>query len=112
VGNGLISPLIEEFKMKEESLVLGMKANKGTMDNGSAYDSTHVYVQTKLDESRGNAKGFAVADYTFGLSENFEPFKKQTFPFMATLTFEIVTTGKTQKMQLVSVVPIPQIKGS
>ena len=48
--------------------VLGMKSNKGSMDNGSTYDSTKVYVETPLDETRGNAKGFAVAEYTFGLS--------------------------------------------
>lgn len=94
------------MQFKTQVKVLGMKANKGQMDNGSSYDSTRVYVETSLDESRGNAKGFAVADYTFGLSNEFERFKTLNFPFMATASFELVTTGKMQKTQLVGLEPM------
>ena len=88
--------------------VLGMKANKGSMDNGSTYDSTKVYVETALDESRGNAKGFASAEYTFGLASEYERFKALTFPFEAMATLELVTTGKMQKTQMIALVPIVQ----
>lgn len=99
------------MKFQSTVKVLGMKANKGTMDNGSAYDSTKVYVETQLDETRGNAKGFAVADYTLGLSTEFERFKGLAFPFLATASFELVTTGKMQKTQLVALEPVP-VKGA
>lgn len=100
------------MRMQSQVKVLGMKSNKGSMDNGSSYDSTKVYVETPLDESRGNAKGFAVAEYTFGLSTEFDRFKNQTYPFMATAHFEFVTTGKMQKTQLVDLQPLTPAKGA
>lgn len=90
--------------------VLGMKASKGTMENGTAFDSTKVYVETELDESRGNAKGFAGVEYNFGLAEEFNKYKHLTFPFIADATVEIVTTGKAQKTQLVDLRPIETAK--
>jgi len=92
--------------------VLGMKSNKGSMDNGQQYDSTKVYVETPLDETKGNAKGFAVAEYTLGLSNEFEKFKGLAFPFEATATLEIVTTGKMQKTQMTALVPVASAKGA
>jgi len=100
------------MKFNTQIKVLGMKANKGTMDNGAAYDSTRVYVETPLDEARGNAKGFAVADYVYNLSNEFERFKALAFPFMANATFEQVTTGKMQKIQLVDLQAIAPVKGA
>lgn len=90
--------------------VLGMKASKGTMENGTAFDSTKVYVETELDASRGNAKGFAGVEYNFGLAEEFNKFKHLNFPFMAEATVEIVTTGKAQKTQLVDLRPAEMAK--
>lgn len=92
--------------------VLGMKANKGSMDNGQQYDSTKVYVETPLDETKGNAKGFAVAEYTLGLASEFDRFKGMTFPFEATATLELVTTGKMQKTQMTALVPVIATKGA
>jgi hypothetical protein len=37
--------------------ILGMKASKGVMDNGQAFDSTKIYVETRLDESKGSVIG-------------------------------------------------------
>jgi hypothetical protein len=85
--------------------VLGMKASKGTMDNGSAFDSTKVYVETRLDESKGTQKGFAVAEYNFGLAAEFDKFKHLPFPMMAEVEFEQITNGKTVKTVVVSLVP-------
>jgi hypothetical protein len=85
--------------------VLGMKANKGTLDTGQTYDSTKVYIETPLDETRGNAKGFAVAEYTLGKAEEFEKFKTLTFPFSGIANFEIVTTGKVQRTVIVDLRP-------
>ncbi|MBU7437012.1 hypothetical protein [Paraburkholderia fungorum] len=98
------------MKFNTQIKVLGMKSNKGMMDNGQTYDSTKVYVETALDDTKGNAKGFAVAEYTLGLSEEFGKYKHLPFPFMADATVEIVTTGKAQKTQLVELKPIELAK--
>jgi len=87
--------------------VTGMKFNKGNLDNGQSYDSTKVYVETSLDESKGNAKGFASSEYTFGTSKEFNSFAALDFPFAAVATFEQVTNGKTQKTVLISLKPLP-----
>ena len=54
------------MKFQSEVKVLGMKASKGTMENGIAFDSTKVYTETPLDDSKGTAKGFASAEFTLG----------------------------------------------
>ena len=98
------------MKFNTQVKVLGMKANKGTMDNGQAYDSTKVFVETALDGSKGNAKGFAVAEYALGLSAEFDKYKHLPFPFMADATVEIMTTGKVQKTVLSELRPIEMVK--
>lgn len=93
------------MKFQSQVKVTGMKASKGQMDNGQAFDSTKVYVETPLDESKGNAKGFAVAEYGFGTSEEYGKYKHLPFPFDAVATMEIVTSGKVQKTLLVELKP-------
>lgn len=88
--------------------VLGMKASKGSMEDGTAYDSTKVYVETRLDESKGTQKGFAVAEYNFGLSSEFDKFKHNSFPLMAEVEMEQITNGKTVKTVIVSMQPVSQ----
>ncbi|MFZ6864715.1 hypothetical protein ACO0K7_18995 [Undibacterium sp. Ji67W] len=90
--------------------VLGMKASKGTLENGNSYDSTKVYVETGLDDSKGNAKGFSAVEYAFGASDEYAKYKHLTFPFMAEATLEIVTTGKVQKTQLAELKPLDMVK--
>lgn len=85
--------------------ILGMKASKGTFE-GVSFDSTRVYVEVPLDDSKGNAKGFASAEYVLGLSTEYEKFKDLNFPFEAKATLEIVTTGKMQKTQMISLQPL------
>ena len=89
--------------------VLGMKASKGTMDNGMVFDSTKVYTETQMDESKGNAKGFAVAEFNLGAASEFDKYKHLPFPFEADATFEMVTNGKTQKTVMHSLVPSARV---
>ncbi len=98
--------------MSQLAKVMGMKANKGSMDNGQAYDSTKVYIETKLDESKGNAKGFVSAEYNLGLSVEYQRFNHLTFPFMANVTFEQVSSGKLQKTVIADLQPITPAKGA
>ena len=89
-----------------KATVTGMKASKGQLENGQGYDSTKVYVQTRLDDSKGTAKGFATVEYNFGDSTTYDKFKHLPFPFQAEIETEAVTSGRVMKTIVVSIVPL------
>jgi hypothetical protein len=76
------------------------------MENGTAFDSTKVYTETPLDESKGTAKGFASAEFTLGTAAEFDKFRHLPFPFDAVAELEIVSNGKTQKTVMHSLKPV------
>jgi len=76
------------------------------LENGTGYDSTKVYVQTDLDDSKGTGKGSATVEYNWGLSNNYETVKNLTFPLQAEVEMEIVTNGRIQRTQLISLKPL------
>lgn len=86
--------------------VTGMKASKGALENGQTYDSTKVFVQTRLDDSKGTAKGFATAEYNFGDSTIYDKFKHLPFPFLAEIETEAITSGRVMKTIIVSINPL------
>lgn len=94
------------MKFVSQVKVLGMKSSKGAMDNGQTFDSTKVYTEAPLDDSKGTAKGFAVGEFTLGTSAEFEKYKHLPFPFEADAEFEIVTNGKTQKTLMHALKPL------
>jgi len=87
----------------------GMKASKGDYE-GTAYDSTKVYVEVGLDDSKGMAKGTAGGEYTLGKSDEYEKFKHLPFPFLADCEMEMVTTGKEQRTLMRTCVPVELVK--
>jgi hypothetical protein len=97
------------MRFSSQVKVLGMKASKGSMDNGATFDSTKVYTETQLDESKGNAKGFAVGEFTLGTSAEFEKYKHLPFPFEGEAEFEIVSNGKTQKTIMHALKPTARV---
>lgn len=98
------------MKFQSEMTIVGMKANKGTLDNGQAYDSTKVFALTDLDLSKGNAVGQATAEYNIGTSDELAKFKHLPFPFRAVAECEVVTNGKTQKTVVHAIKPIADQK--
>ena len=94
--------------------VTGMKFSKGTMDNGQAFDSTKVFVETELDTSKDTAMGTACAEYGLGKAEEYQKYKHlaDSFPFMALADMEIVTNGKTQKTVIHSLRPVEAAKSA
>ena len=92
--------------------MLGMKASKGTMENGTAFDSTKVYTETPLDESKGTAKGFASAEFTLGTAAEFDKYKHLPFPFEAIAELEIVSNGKTSKTVMHALKPTSRSSSS
>lgn len=94
------------MKYSNEVLVLGMKASKGVLDNGQAYDSTKVYVVMDMDDSKGNAVGQMAGEFPFGTSGEIEKFRGAQFPLKCVGDFELVGNGKTMKPVCVGLKPI------
>nr|WP_316644049.1 hypothetical protein [uncultured Roseateles sp.] len=94
------------MKFQAQVQVVGMKASKGTLDDGGVYDSTKVYALVDLDATKGNAVGQAAAEYNIGLSGELDKYKHLPFPFVAMADMEIVTNGKTQKTVVHALRPI------
>lgn len=85
--------------------VVGMKASKGTLENGTGYDSTKVYALIGLDDSKGNAKGMSTSEFNLGTAAEFEAFKHLPFPFTAEVEMEMVSNGKTMKTVMHKLTP-------
>lgn len=91
--------------MWQEMIITGAKSSLGEYE-GRSYDSTKIYVQTKMNDQSGEMVGFATSEYAWGSSANFTKLKDLDFPLKAKVNFEIVTTGKNSKMVVVDVQPI------
>ena len=78
-------------------IILGAKRSKGLLDDGTAYDSTKIYVQTPM-KSSDDQVGFSVSEFTWGDSSNFEKIKNAPFPVKANIDLEIVTNGKSNQI--------------
>ena len=58
------------MKFTQRIHVVGMKSSKGTLENGTGYDSTKVYALVDLDASKGTAKGMASSDRNAGRTDS------------------------------------------
>lgn len=92
------------MEFKQGVTVTGIKRFKGEVD-GKNYDSFKVFIQVQLDESKGTAKGFATEEFNAGDSSEFDRWSHLPFPLEADATFQMVTSGKVTKMQIVNVKP-------
>lgn len=88
--------------MIQEMLIMGAKPSNFEID-GKSYDSTKIYVQTKMSDI---GCGFSSTEYNWGDSTNFDKIKDQTYPFLAHVDLEIVTSGRTTKIVVTDVKPI------
>lgn len=94
------------MKLQARLHITGMKASKGTLENGNPYDSTKVYAMTDLDDRKGNGVGSATVEYTFGTSEEFGKFKHLPFPVVMDAEIEIITNGRTQSTIITAMKPV------
>jgi hypothetical protein len=98
------------MKFISQVKVTGMKPSKGVLENGTTYNSTKVYVETALDDTKG--KGFATAEYNFGEASEYDKYRHLTFPFLADVEMEITSSGKTQKTVVRGVKPVANAKAA
>lgn len=96
------------MKFTTQAVVVGAKAFRDTVE-GKPYDSTTLFVQMELDERNGNAKGYAVNEMKWGVSDNFHAIKHNEFPIQCELEIELVTSGKAQKQVVVACKPIARV---
>jgi hypothetical protein len=92
------------MQFKSNVIVTGLKKFKGDVE-GNSYDSTTAYIQMDMDESKGVARGHASQDYNIGTSAEFDRLVAVKLPFEAEATFEMTTTGKTQRQRVIALVP-------
>lgn len=90
--------------------VTGMKFSKGSLDNGTAYDSTKVFVEIRLDESKGNARGRATTEYYLGKSDEYQKYAHLPMPFIADCEMEDVISGKNRTTQILQMIPVEVVK--
>lgn len=93
----------------QQMTVLGAKRSVGVLDNGRRYDSTKVYVQTKMRDGDDQV-GYSVAEYPWGDSSNFDKIAKQSFPFLADVDMDVVSNGKNSQIVIFDVVPVKATK--
>lgn len=91
------------MQFQTQMKIVGAKFSKGTLDNGQHYDSTTLYVEVPLDDSKGNACGICTSEFKWGTSDNYKLIEAQKLPLTVNATLEIVTSGKLQKTQLVGI---------
>ncbi len=84
--------MIQTMKAK----VTGMKRFKGDVE-GKHYDSTTVYVETRLYDKAGNRRGYASQDYPCGTSDVYARWEKIELPAEFEIDMETVTDGNTSK---------------
>ncbi|MGB3109629.1 MAG: hypothetical protein WBB40_03485 [Psychrobacter alimentarius] len=91
--------------MLQEMIITGAKSSSGEYE-GRSYDSTKIYVQTKMNDQSGEMVGFATSEYSWGASSNFSKLKDLDFPLKAKIEMEMVTSGKNSKIVVTDVQPI------
>ena len=92
--------------MLQQVIITGAKASKGEME-GRPYDSTKIYVETRMDPTKGTMAGKATEEYNWGLSDNFDTIKDLKFPLQANVDFEQVTSGTRSKTIVMDVQILP-----
>jgi hypothetical protein len=84
--------------------VTGMKKFKGDVE-GKSYDSTTVYVETKLDDRKDNRRGHCTMDFNAGLSEVYDRLQAIELPAQFEVEWDTVTNGNNVQQIIVDLRP-------
>lgn len=77
----------------EKVKVTGLKWFKGTVD-GKDYDSGTCFVEERLNDLRGTAKGYASQAYKLQNSVQAQALAKRDLPLVCNVEFARMTNGK------------------
>jgi hypothetical protein len=84
--------------------VIGTKWFKGNID-GKDLDSGTVYIEERLDDRRGTAKGYAASAYKVSSSAVAQTLAKREFPLVCNVEFDRVTNGRDTETIIVDIRP-------
>ena len=84
--------------------VTGMKKFKGDIE-GKAFDSTTVFVETRMDDRNGNRRGHCTMDFNAGVSDVFDRLKDVTLPTEFEIEWDTVTNGNNVQQIIVDMHP-------
>lgn len=88
----------------EKIIVMGVKWFEGEID-GKKMNTGTVFVQEKLDDRRGTAKGQATQSYKVGGAATCIQLAKRDFPLACMAEFERVTNGREAETIIVDIRP-------
>lgn len=84
--------------------VTGAKWFKGNID-GKDIDSGSIFIEERLDDRRGTAKGYAATAYKVGSSAIAQVLAKRDFPLICNVEFERVSNGRDSETIIVDIRP-------
>ena len=84
--------------------VTGMKKFKGDIE-GKAFDSTTVFVETRMDDRNGNRRGHCTMDFNAGVSDVFDRLKDAALPAEFEIEWDTVTNGNNVQQIIVDIRP-------
>lgn len=84
--------------------VTGMKKFKGEIE-GKAFDSTTVFVETRMDERNGNRRGRCTMDFNAGSSDVYDRLKNIDLPNDFEVEWDTVTNGNAVTQVIIDIRP-------
>jgi hypothetical protein len=84
--------------------VTGVKWFTGNID-GKDIDSGTVFVEERLDDRRGTAKGYAATAYKLGGAATAQALAKREFPLLCEVEFERVSNGRDSETIITDIRP-------
>lgn len=84
--------------------VTGMKKFKGEIE-GKSFDSTSVYVETRMDDRKGNRRGHCTMDFNAGTSEVYDRLQSIPLPAEFEVEWDTVTNGSNVQQIIVDIRP-------
>ncbi len=89
---------------KSVERVTGMKKFKGDID-GRAFDSTTVFIETKMDDRNGNRRGMCTNDFNAGKSEVYDRLSTIALPAEFEVEWDTVSNGSKTRQIIVDIRP-------
>lgn len=89
---------------KSVERVTGMKKFKGDID-GRNFDSTTVFIETKMDDRNGNRRGVCTNDFNAGKSEVYDRLSTIALPAEFEVEWDTVSNGSKTRQIIVDIRP-------
>ena len=89
---------------KSVERVTGMKKFKGEIE-GKSFDSTSIFVETRMDDRNGNRRGHCTMDFNAGTSDVYDRLQDVPLPGEFEVEWDTVTNGNKLQQIIVDIRP-------